>query len=304
MIDIGSEQRIYPAAKIAIVVDALAAEGVPVGDALRRTSLSPSDLRSPSTLVSVNQVIESYRNAIRFSHAPHFAFETGQKAHVSSYGMYGFAILSSMNFRETMHFAVKYHQLATPLVRLQFCEEAGSADWTIDPLPHPAIDPRLYRFIVELQFGVHVSLHRDVMGSAFYPSGVQVTFEAPEPEEQYREALGCTVAFGQPRNRFLYDAAWLNGAPNSATKSLMRRFSLFATTCTIDCKTGLALREKCAPICSRHWDGTRAWITPRRISASRCGRFVGSCATKGLRFAISSTSCAPRWPSNTCAIHR
>ena len=155
MIEIGWEQRIYPAAKIAIVVDALAAEGVPVADALRRTSLSPSELRSPTTQVSVNQVIETYRNAIRLSHAPHFAFETGLKTHVSSYGMYGFAILSSMNFRETMHFAVKYHQLATPVVKLQFREEAGRADWTIDPLPHPAVDARLYRFIVEMQFGVH-----------------------------------------------------------------------------------------------------------------------------------------------------
>jgi len=151
MIEIGWEQRIYPAAKIAIIVDALAAEGVPLADALQRTFLSPSELRSPTTQVSVNQVIESYRNAIRLSHAPHFAFETGLKAHVSSYGMYGFAILSSMNFRETMQFAVKYHQLATPLVRLQFREAAGLADWTIDPLPHPAIDARLFRFIVEMQ---------------------------------------------------------------------------------------------------------------------------------------------------------
>ena len=164
-------------------------------------------------MVSVNQVIECYRNAIRLSRAPHFAFETGLKTHVSSYGMYGFAILSSMNFRETMQFAVKYHQLATPVVKLQFREEAGRADWAIDPLPHPAIDARLYRFIVEMQFGVHVSLHRDIMGSSFYPSALQVTFQAPEPEEQYRRALGCPVAFGQPRNRFLYDSAWLNGAP-------------------------------------------------------------------------------------------
>jgi hypothetical protein len=37
MIEIGWGQKIYPAAKIAIVVDALAAEGVPVADALRRT---------------------------------------------------------------------------------------------------------------------------------------------------------------------------------------------------------------------------------------------------------------------------
>ncbi len=213
MIEIGWEQTIYPAAKIAIVVDALAAEGVPVGDALRRTSISPDELRSPTTQVSVNQVIESYRNAIRFSRDPHFGFETGLKAHVSSYGMYGFAILSSMNFRETMQFAVKYHQLATPVVKLQFREEAARAEWTIDPLPHPAIDARLYRFIVEMQFGVHVSLHRDIMGAAFYPSALQVTFAAPEPEDQYRKALGCPVAFGQPRNRFLYDAAWLNGAP-------------------------------------------------------------------------------------------
>ena len=195
MIEIGWEQRIYPAAKIAIVVDALADEGVPVVDALRRTSLSPSDLRSPTTQVSVNQVIESYRNAVRLSHAPHFAFEAGLKTHVSSYGMYGFAILSSMNFRETMHFAVKYHQLATPVVKLQFREEAGRVDWTIDPLPHPAIDGRLYRFIVETQFGILVSLHRDIMGSAFYPAALDMTFAAPEPEDHYARALGCPVVF-------------------------------------------------------------------------------------------------------------
>ena len=213
MIEIGWEQRIYPAAKIAIVVEALAAEGVPVADALRGTSLSLSDLRSPRTQVSVNQVIESYHNAVRLSQAPHFAFETGLKTHVSSYGMYGFAILSSMNFRETMHFAVKYHQLATPVVRLQFHEEAGRADWTIDPLPHPAIDARLYRFIVEIQFGILVSLHRDIMGSTFYPSALEMTFAAPESEEQYRRAVACPVSFRQPRDRFLIDAAWLNGAP-------------------------------------------------------------------------------------------
>ena len=213
MIEIGWEQRMYPAAKIAIVVDALAAEAVAIADALRRTSLSPSDLRSPTTLVSVNQVIEAYRNAVRLSRAPHFAFETGLKTHVSHYGMYGFAILSSMNFRETMHFAVKYHQLATPVVKLQFREEAGRVDWTIDPLPHPAIDARLYRFIVETQFGILVSLHRDIMGSAFHPAALDVTFAAPEPEDQYARALGCPVAFGQPRNRFRFDADWLNGAP-------------------------------------------------------------------------------------------
>ncbi len=214
MIDIGWEERVYPAAKIAVVVDGLAAEGHSVATALQGTALAPDELRSPTKLVSVNQVIDAYRNALRLSRDPNFAFLTGLRTHVSSYGMYGFAILSSMDFRQTMHFAVRYHQLATPLVKLQFSEESGQAVWTIDPLPHPAVDARLYRFIVELQFGVHVSLHRDVMGSSFYPASLQVVFDSPRPKEVYENDFSCPVAFRQPANRFLYDALWLDGTPH------------------------------------------------------------------------------------------
>ena len=213
MIEIGWEQEIYPAAKIAIVVDALAAEGVPAADALRGVQFRRTICACRRRRSSVNQVIQSYRSAARLSRNPHFAFEAGLKTHVSSYGAYGFAILSSTNFRETMRFVEKYHLLATPVVTLQFAEEAGRAGWTIDPLPHPAIDARLYRFIVEMQFGALVSLHRDVMGSAFDPSSFEAAFAAPESEEQDRRPPAYPVFFRQPKNRLLFDADWLNGSP-------------------------------------------------------------------------------------------
>src|ERR1700733_4015860 len=95
MIEIGWEQGVYPAPKIAHVGDALSAEGVAPLDALRGTDITIDQMRSPSILVSVNQVVECYRNAIRLARDPHFAFQTGLKTHVSLYGMYGFAILSS-----------------------------------------------------------------------------------------------------------------------------------------------------------------------------------------------------------------
>jgi AraC-like DNA-binding protein len=211
--EIDWEQRVYPASKIAHVVDALSAEGAAPAEALRGTEITVEQLRSPSILVSLNQVVECYRNALRLARDPHFAFRTGLKTHVSLYGMYGFAILSSMNFRETMLFAVRYHQLAIPLVRLRFSEEPGSAIWTIDPLPHPAIDARLYRFIVELQFGVHAAMQRDVMGPAFHPRELQVTYDALPTGPEYEAVFGCPVAFRQSANRFLFDAAWLDRAP-------------------------------------------------------------------------------------------
>src|SRR5208282_1309451 len=102
MIKAGPDERIYPVAKIATIVDALAAEGVSPADALKGVHLSQSAISSPATRVSLNQVIECYCNAVRLSRDPRFACHAGLRFHVSTYGMYGFAILSSTDFRQAM----------------------------------------------------------------------------------------------------------------------------------------------------------------------------------------------------------
>jgi len=210
---VGWEQKVYPAAKIALVVKALAEEGFDARTALRGADLSVEQLRSPTVTVSRNQVLVVFRNALRLSRNPNFAFEIGLMTHVSLYGMYGFAILSSMNFRETMHFAMRYHPLATPLAKIVFAEDADEAIWTLEPLPHPAMDDRLYRFIVECQFGVHLSLHRDIMGTGFSPRSLHAAFEAPTPATRLASPFGCPIVYGQSANRFIFDSVWLNGRP-------------------------------------------------------------------------------------------
>lgn len=206
-------QRIYPALKIAMVADALVADGFPIEEALTGTRLSEAQLRSPKTRVSVNQVIEVYRNAVRLSKDPFFALRTGLKTHVAAYGMYGFAILSSTSFRDTMQFVVRYHQLANPLVRIRFSETTNMAAWTIEPIAHPAIDRRLYRFIVELQFGVHISLHRDVMGPTFAPAALLTTFDAARAETDTADILGVPCLGDKSENQILFESRWLDEAP-------------------------------------------------------------------------------------------
>jgi hypothetical protein len=39
---------------------------------------------------------------------------------------------------------------------------AGLAGWTIEPNVHAATDTQLYRFITEMQIGIHISLVRDI----------------------------------------------------------------------------------------------------------------------------------------------
>jgi AraC-like DNA-binding protein len=214
MTKLGPNEKVYPVVKIAMIVESLRDEGVSPKDALAGLHLSETQLSSPAIRVSANEVIQSYGNAIRLSRNPHFAYQAGLRVHFSTYGMYGFAILSSTDFRRTMAFAVDYHQLAAPLVDVQFSEQDKVAVWTMSPFPLPQVDSPLYKFIVELQVGVHVSLHRDVMGQSFGASELHFTFGRPRGAKNDVEVFGCPVLYGQHENKLLFDRDWLNGAPN------------------------------------------------------------------------------------------
>jgi len=117
-----------------MVIDALAAERISVEDALAGVGISRDATSSPATRVSLNQIIECYRNANKLTHDPHFAYIAGLRFHFTDYGMYGFAMLSSTNYRRTMQFAMQYHQLATPLAEIDFKEASGCGIWTITPM--------------------------------------------------------------------------------------------------------------------------------------------------------------------------
>jgi AraC-like DNA-binding protein len=138
--------------------------------------------------------------------------------------MYGFAFLSSMNFRQTMRFAVKYQELATPIVEISFKEEGDQAILTIVPIPHRRIDASLYKFVVELQFGSFMSLSRDVIGQSFAARELHVSYRPPGDAQTYPTVFECDVLFSWPENSIVFDAAWLDGEPklgNEITYSMM-----------------------------------------------------------------------------------
>jgi AraC-like DNA-binding protein len=220
------DDALYPVAKISLVLDALAAEGVSKDDALKHVRLSKGSISSSATRVSLNQVIDCCCYAAERARDPHFAYRTGLRFHVSAYGMYGFAILSSIDYRETMQFAVKYHQLATPLTTIAFTESDGCGSWLVDPLSHARVNARLYKFIVEMEFGIVLSLLRDIMGSSFLAREFQVTYPPPHDASAYPALFGAPVLFGQSANKLLFDSSWLDGTPvlgNEVTYSTVVR---------------------------------------------------------------------------------
>ena len=213
MAPVGLNDKVFPAHKIDILVSALQAEGVATEQALDLVNLTASDLASPTTRVSLNQTIQCCRNAIRLSADSYFAYHAGLQFHLSTYGMYGFAKLSSTNFRQTIRFIEKYDLLSTPIAEDSFEQEDGSCVWTIVPAPQLRVDAALYKFVVELYCGILTSVFRDIVGSSFGPRELRVTFAPDDRLPPCPEAFGCPVVFRQPENRFLFDAKWLEGRP-------------------------------------------------------------------------------------------
>ena len=160
-------------------------------------------------------MLPAIKTRIRLAAEPDLGLRLGSNIHVSLYGMYGYAILCSTNFRRTMDFAVRYHELAAPLASISFAETDQHGIWTIEPLLHPQMDAELYRFAVELQLGTHVSLHRDVMGSAFAPREVCVTYRPARRRAAVRTLIGCPVRVEQPANQLIFDANWLDAVSDT-----------------------------------------------------------------------------------------
>ncbi len=238
----GPSDRLYPPTKLAAIVETLAAEGVPVREALSDVGVGPDELHSPETLVSLGQLLMACRNALRLSRDPSLAFRIGLSIHVSAYGMYGYAILCGADFRKTMSFCVRYHVLAAPLVAFSFTERDRQAIWTIEPIFHRLVDEPLYRFIVEMQMGVHLSLLRDVMGASFTPQEISVTYSQSDEAKQIGALTGCRARFAQAANQFIFDAKWLD---ETATLGNRTTYAIVLSLCD-ELLADLALRAGAA----------------------------------------------------------
>jgi AraC-like DNA-binding protein len=212
-VGVGAAAKVYPVLKLAALVEALEAEGLPTDKLIQELGISRAEVSSPTTSLSLHQLLQACLYADKVSRDPYFAYHAGLRMHVSAYGMYGFAILSGTDYRQIMAFAESYHQLATPLADIAFTEGEGVGTWTFSPLPDAPRDSRIYKFIVEMQFGLTTSLFRDIMGHTFGAREFRVTFDPPDDAARYEQVFGAPVLFRQSENAMLYDAGWLDGAP-------------------------------------------------------------------------------------------
>jgi AraC-like DNA-binding protein len=216
---VGMGERVYQSTKLAALYDILVDQGHQARAILRNVNIPMEEVHSPKSRISLEQLMIACKNAVQLSSDRHLPYRIGTSMHISTYGMYGFAILCCPDFRKAMDFAARYHALAAPLTTIEFSECNGFASWTIEPHVHTAADAQLYRFITEMHIGIHISLMRDIMGSAFAPYEICLTYPEAEDFGLPVDQVGCGVRFTRLANQIVFKSTWLDQTASLGNKT-------------------------------------------------------------------------------------
>jgi AraC-like DNA-binding protein len=219
ILTVGASDKVYETTKLGAVFDMLASHGIPADAILRDVSIPLEDVHSPQARISLTQLITVCRNALRLSTDRHLPYRVGASIHISTYGMYGYALLCCPDFRKAMDFAMRYHALAAPLATIDFREDEVYARWTIEPNLHVLCDSALYRFVTEMQIGIHISLMRDIMGPSFAPIEIKLAYPQAAEFDLPLDHVGCPVRFEQPANQIIFKAQWLDRSADLGNKT-------------------------------------------------------------------------------------
>ena len=250
-------QRLYPVHKLAALVGALRTIGIDGAELLAGSGLVEDHLSRAETRISYHQMVTVFRNGLRLSPDPAIILRAGQSMRITSYGMYGYALMSSPSHEAAMEFAVKYHPITGPVAAMSVVLDSDYVRFFYEPILSQNPEDSLYRACVEFILASHLTLNKDLYGRRFKLDGASVTYATPGHAGSYRSILGCPIAFGQARNEIRFDASWLKRPvvmPHLVTNLQAREL----------CREVLAERDL-------HWDGCAGRI--RRLLVDRPGWF-------------------------------
>ena len=186
----------------------LAAEhGLPVARALAGTGLTEEQLRSPAAEVTGRQELAVVRRLLEVAPAAPTALAAGCRYHLTTYGIWGFALASSPTVRSALELGARFVDLSFSFCRLEVHEAGGELRLGMadDDVPEDVREFVVLRDLAGLRtiatelLGVPVAWRR-------------LTLRLPPVEAPFTDVFGCVPEFGAGRNEAVLDGALLDTA--------------------------------------------------------------------------------------------
>ncbi|MFW0753426.1 AraC family transcriptional regulator [Pseudomonas sp. H11T01] len=190
---------------VSLVLSAFKAEGLSSEALLAGSGISAADLSRADTRITTNQEMQVCANAVALKRE--IGLELGRRMHVSSYGMLGYALLTSATLGDALRLALRYPALLGTLFELSL-EEDGECIWLTasDYRENPA----LAVFNTEFCLVSMKVICDDLLGHPLPLLGARFEYPAPDYQTRYTERFDCPLQFDAIANAFAFDKRWLD----------------------------------------------------------------------------------------------
>ncbi len=221
-------------ASVRLLSELAAEHGVSLGTALDGSGIAADALEQPSTEVEARQELQVIRNVVRaLPQIPDLGLIAGTRYHLTAYGIWGFALISSPTMRSAMNTALRYLDLTFAFARMSFEIEADELRLIVDDHEIPE-DVR--RFCVERDTAAVLTIQRELLGRPIALHSLQLRFARPAYADRFAPLFGVEPAFDAPRNAAGFTPDWLDQALPQANP-------ITAQMCEEQCRRLLAERR-------------------------------------------------------------
>lgn len=251
---------------VSLVLATFKDQGLPSDDLLAGSGIRVADLSHADTRITTCQEMRVCANAV--ARRQDIGLDLGQRMHVSSYGLLGYALLTSATFGDALRLALRYPALLGTLFELDL-EEDGQRIWfsASDYRENPA----LAVFNVELCLVSLNVICNDLLGHSLPLLGARFEHPAPDYQARYAERFDCPLQFQATTNAFAFDKQWLDQPLPLA-----------------DAVTHRAMAERCRKQ-NTEFTGRQAWLQRiRQLLAAQLH------AAPGLEGLATQINCSPR----------
>lgn len=228
------EDALRSAVSANLLTQFAASRGMDAADCLQGTGIAPATLADHQARISAAQELLLVRNIVqRIGHLPGLGLDAGLRYPLAAYGIWGFALASSPNFRSAADIAARYLDLSYAFVRFRW-EPRG--DDLVLLLDDSAIPGDLRQFLLERDFAALAKAVAEMKPGGIAPVSLELRGPPPSYAQRYVELCGLAPQFGAQRNALLYSAEVLD-AP------LPQGDSELARMCLDQCRQLLAARQ-------------------------------------------------------------
>ncbi len=181
--------------------------GVSVDAMLRHTGITRAVLDDPKGEIEAHQEIQLIRNLqLELPHILTLGLQAGTRYHVTTYGLWGYAVLSSPTLGAAVSMASRMLNQTFSLTTNEV-EQVGEqviVTYHSDHLP-----PDVRGFIMDRDRASVITLQREILGQPLPYQAILMRRPEPAPEivDAYVSLFGVRPQFGQSHDRSMFAAA-------------------------------------------------------------------------------------------------